>query len=355
MSGKCANVGGQAVIEGVMMRGPGSLAIAVRRPNGSIALREAPWRSIWNRLKFLRWPFLRGTVVMAEAMVNGMQALSFSAREAAPEEEREQAGQGGGSGLALALPMLLSLVVAVGLFKLLPHLAATHVGTLFRGSPLTVDEVLYHVVDGAVKIAIFVGYVAAIGLMADIRRVFMYHGAEHQAIYTHEAGEELIVENARGKSPLHPRCGTAFLMVVILIFILVAAVLMPLAPEWAKPGEGKPWFTHLLLVLLKLPLLLPVAGLAYEFNRFAGRHVDSPWLRPLLWPGLAMQLLTTRKPTDDQLEIALVSLRTALWREAAGKEARTGADGEEPLVFESFAAFETGLAAFEPAGPEAGA
>jgi uncharacterized protein YqhQ len=350
---KCTSVGGQAVIEGVMMRGPGSLAIAVRRPDGAIALKEAPWRSIWNRLRFLRWPFLRGTVVMVEAMINGMQALGFSAREATPEAERAKAGQGGGG--AMALPMLLSLVVAVGLFKLLPHLAATHLGTLLGGGPLTVDEVLYHVVDGVVKIAIFVGYVAAIGLLADIRRVFMYHGAEHQAIHTHEAGAALTVENARGKSPLHPRCGTAFLMVVILIFILVAAAAMPFAPEWAKPGAGKPWFTHLLLVLLKLPLLLPVAGLAYEFNRFAGRHVDSPWLRPLLWPGLAMQLLTTRKPTDDQLEIALVSLRTALWREAAGQEARTGADGEDPLVFESFAAFETGLAALEAAAPEAGA
>jgi uncharacterized protein YqhQ len=349
---KCANVGGQAVIEGVMMRGPGSLAIAVRRPDGTIALKEAPWHSIWNRLKFLRWPFFRGTVVMVEAMINGMQALSFSARDAMPEEERKETGKGSGSGAAVALPMLLSLVVAVGLFKLLPHLAATHLGTLLRGSPLTVDEVLYHVIDGAVKIGIFVGYVFAIGLMADIRRVFMYHGAEHQSIYTYEAGEDLVVENARRKSPLHPRCGTAFLMVVILVFIVVAAVLMPLAPEWAKPGPGKPWATHLLLVLLKLPLLLPVAGVAYEFNRFAGRHLDSPWLRPLLWPGLAMQLLTTRKPTDDQLEIALVSLRTALWREAVGQEAREEEDRDEPLVFENFAAFETGLAALESARPE---
>lgn len=331
---KCPQVGGQAVLEGVMMRSPGCLAVAVRRASGEIIVREDAWRSIWEKFKFLRWPFLRGTVVMVEAMVNGIQALNFSAdvamRDSGESKEDENRA-------TLALGLVLGLVVAIGLFKFVPHLAAAYAGKLILGRMLTADDVLYHVIDGVVKIGVFIGYVAAIGQMADIRRVFMYHAAEHKAIFTLEAGEELTVENARRKSRLHPRCGTAFLMVVILFFIVVSAVVLPWLPAWAKPGDGSPWYTHVLLVLFKLPLLVPVAGIAYEFNRFAGRNVDSPWLRPLLLPGLAMQLLTTKEPTDDQLEIGLVALRTALWREQGNRE--NPPVRQEPGVYENFAAY----------------
>jgi uncharacterized protein YqhQ len=229
------------------------------------------------------------------------------------------------------------LILAIGLFKLLPHLAATYTGELLWGAPLTVDDTFYHLVDGIVKLGIFVGYVAVIGLSKDIKRVFMYHGAEHMSIYTLEAGEALTVENARRKSTLHPRCGTAFLLVVILLFVVIAAVLMPFIPVWAKPGPGNPWYTHILVVLFKLPLLIPVAGVAYEFNRFAGRHADSLFLKPFLLPGLGMQLLTTKRPTDDQLEIALASLRTVLWRERVGANAPKQ---NEPVVYEDFGAFD---------------
>jgi uncharacterized protein YqhQ len=334
---KCPNVGGQAIIEGVMMRCPNSLAIAVRRPGGEISIKDAVWRSIWDRLRFLRWPFLRGTIVMAEALVNGMQALNFSAQEAMTEEEREQAAtEGGGGKLGFALPMLLGLAVVILLFKFVPHMAATYAGELFVQRTLTVDDWLYHVVDGVVKVLIFVAYVAGISLLKDIRRVFMYHGAEHMSIYTLEAGQELTVENARAKSTLHPRCGTAFIMVVILTFIVVAALLMPFMPDWAKPGPDQPWYNHAIVVLCKLPLLIPVAGVAYEFNRFAGRHADSPFLKPFLWPGLAMQLITTKQPTDDQLEIALAALKTALWREGVGDSIPFS---EEPRIFKDFEEF----------------
>ncbi|MCP4604916.1 MAG: DUF1385 domain-containing protein [Proteobacteria bacterium] len=334
---KCPQVGGQAVLEGVMMRSPGCLAIAVRRASGQIVVREDVWRSIWDRLKFLRWPFLRGTVIMIEALVNGMQALNFSAREAMSEEEKangEDAKEESGWGIGLTV--VLGLAIAIGLFKVLPHLAATFTGDIFYGRALTVDDLSYHIVDGVVKVGVFIAYVAAIGLFKDIRRVFMYHGAEHMAIYTLEAEEELIVENARNKTTLHPRCGTAFIMVVILLFIAVAAIAMPFVPAWAKPIPEGQWYRHLLVVLFKLPLLIPVAGIAYEFNRFAGRNVDSPLLRPLLWPGLGMQLLTTKKPTDDQLEIALVALRTALWREKVGVD---GPTRDDPIVFEDFSSY----------------
>jgi uncharacterized protein YqhQ len=320
-----------------MMRSPSCLAVAVRKENGEIAVREDIWRSIWDRLKFLRWPFFRGTVVMIEALINGMQALNFSAREAMSEQEREKSGADKGeSGLSIALTIVVGLVFAIGLFKVLPHLAATYTGKLFVGRALTVNDVSYHVVNGIIQVGVFIGYVALIGLSKEIRRVFMYHGAEHMAIYTLEAEEDLIVENARNKTTLHPRCGTAFIMVVILVFIAVAAVLMPFVPEWAKPIPGGSWTRHLLVVMFKLPLLIPVAGVAYEFNRFAGRHADSPFLKPLLWPGLGMQLLTTKRPTDDQLEIALAALRIALRREKIGVDEPTRKD---TVVFENFEAF----------------
>lgn len=331
------NVGGQAVLEGVMMRSPKSLAVAVRRESGKISVKEGVWRSIWDRLTFLRWPFLRGTVVMVEAMMNGIQALNFSASEAMAEQPESETGKNEAPGkVSIALTMVVSLLFAVLLFKFVPHLSATYFGKLLLGQALTVDDLLYHVIDGVVKITIFIGYVAVIGLSKDIARVFQYHGAEHMAIYAFEAGEPLTVENARAKTRLHPRCGTSFLMVVIIIFMLVAAALMPFLPAWAKPSPDGPWFKHVLVVVFKLPLLIPVAGLAYEFNRFAGKHCDSAWLRPLLWPGLAMQLLTTKQPTDDQLEIALVSLRAVMWREKVGEAVPDKAD---PVLYQNFAAF----------------
>ncbi len=331
---KKINVGGQAVLEGVMMRSPSSLAVAVRRPNNEIVVKEAIWHSIWDKFKFLKWPFVRGTVVMIEAMINGMQALNFSASEALPEDEENPGNNDGNmSWIQMAIPMLFSVLFAITLFKFLPHIAATYAGTLLTGKEWTVDDLNYYLVDGFIKILLFIGYVALIGMFKDIKRVFMYHGAEHMAIYTYEAGEELIVKNAKNKSRLHPRCGTSFLMVVILIFMVVSAIVLPFLPDVVKPGDGKPFYVHFLLILIKLPLLIPVAGLAYEFNRFAGNHLTSPLIRPLMWPGLFMQLLTTSQPTDDQLEISLTSLRTSLWRESVGKEI---ADGEEPLVFKDF-------------------
>ncbi len=334
---KCPQVGGQAVLEGVMMRSPKCLAVAVRRASGQIVVREDVWKSIWDKLNFLKFPFFRGTIVMIEAMVNGMQALNFSAQEAMTEEEKEsekEKGEGSGN-VSIVMTVALGLLIAIGLFKVLPHLAATFAGNLFLDRSLTVDDVWYHVVDGVVKVGIFIGYIAVIGISKDIKRVFMYHGAEHMAIYTMEAGEDLTLENARKKTTLHPRCGTAFLMVVILLFMVVAAVTMPFIPEWAKPTPEGSWARHLLVVLFKLPLLIPVAGISYEFNRFAGRHADSIFLRPLLWPGLGMQLLTTKRPDDSQLEIALVALETALRRE----EEQEMPVQEDPVVFEDFNAF----------------
>lgn len=330
---KRTSVGGQAVIEGVMMRSPNRFTVAVRRPNGEIVVRDNIWRSIWDKFRFLRWPFLRGTVVMIEAMINGVQALNFSAREGMTDEEKEKEKDNKYGSIGAGISIAITVLIAIILFKLLPHIAATYIGEIFLSRTPTVDDLLYHIVDGLVKVLIFVGYVASIGLIKEIARVFMYHGAEHMAIHTYEADEDLTVENAKSKSPLHLRCGTSFIMVVIILFIAVAAVVMPLFPEWSKPFAGGPWHRHIWIVLFKLPLLVPVAGIAYEFNRFAGRHSSSFLVMPLIWPGLAVQYLTTRRPTDDQIEIALVALKTALSEDVKKKLSN------EPVVFRNFAEY----------------
>ncbi|RJO67833.1 MAG: DUF1385 domain-containing protein [Myxococcales bacterium] len=317
------NVGGQAVIEGVMMRSPRSLAIAVRRANGEIVLTERVWESVWERYKFLRWPFVRGGIVLIEALVNGIQALMFSADQAMvgmEEDSTKAAKEGDGEakkapsepGAAMSRPMLIGTIVfslglAFAIFKGIPHLLTTLVG-------LNTDQVLFHVIDGTVKIAMFVGYVALIGRMRDIKRVFQYHGAEHKSIYAFENGEELTVENAKKYTTLHPRCGTSFIIIVLLSSIIVFMVVFPFLP----PFHDNRLVNALLQILVKLPLMLPVAGVSYEFLRWSAKHMNNPVVKLLVKPGLWLQLITTQEPDDSQLEVALVALRKALWRERVG-------------------------------------
>jgi uncharacterized protein YqhQ len=351
-------IGGQAVIEGVMMRGPSCLAVAVRRPQGAIVVRDQPWRSVWERLRFLRWPLLRGAVVLVESIANGMSALAYSARIAAGEERDSGSGvRDPGSGSAPPEPrapspesrtpsfawiLIPTLIVAVAVFKGVPHLLALLLDPLFGGRG--VSGYPFHVVDGVVKFLLFVGYLLLISRMKDIQRVFAYHGAEHKAIAAFEAGEELTVAHARGKPRLHPRCGTAFLLFVILVGVLLYMLVLPLLPPLAAAG----WLNQTLLILLKIVLLFPIAGLAYEAIRLSGRHARHPLVRALAWPGLALQRLVTREPTDDQIEIALASLATALARETAAAAARGGAEvslpAERETVFADFAAFRAATA-----------
>ena len=323
------NVGGQAIIEGIMMRSPHSLAIAIRRASGEIVVTERPWEAIWSRLKFLRLPFIRGSVVLIEALVNGIQALYFSAHHAMLDEEerlrREENGEEGAepetplnpdelddkdgavSRWALYGTIVLSLGLGFALFKGLPHLLTTFVG-------LQTDQVLFHVIDGLIKITLFIGYILLVARLPDMRRVFQYHGAEHKSIYAYENGEDLTVENARKYTTLHPRCGTSFILIVLLSSIFIFMVVFPFLPRFHPH-----WFVNALLqVAVKLPLMLPIAGLAYEFQRFSSRHMDHWLIRLATKPGLWMQLITTKEPDDSQLEIALVALRKALWRESVG-------------------------------------
>jgi uncharacterized protein YqhQ len=295
------DVGGQAVIEGVMMRGPRSLAVAVRKANGEIVLKEDRWRSLSERLPFLKWPVLRGCVVFGEALVNGMQALSFSASQAG-ESEEEQAGP-----LAIGMTMVVGLGLAVLLFVILPHALSGYLLAML-GPGYGLSSVTFNLVDGLIKILFFLCYIWAISNFHEVKRLFEYHGAEHKSIFAYEAGAELTVENARRYPRLHPRCGTSFVILVMLVSIVFFSAAFSLFPT-AKAASS---WRSLPFMGLKIVLMLPVAGLAYEVIRFCSKRMDRKFTRLVVSPGLWLQRLTTREPSDDQLEIALAALISAL-------------------------------------------
>ena len=307
------SVGGQAVIEGVMMRAPNALAIAVRTPNGEVAVKEDVWRSLSNRLKFLKWPLIRGSVVFLEALINGLQALSYSANQALEEEKGKKADKL--SSFALTLVMVVAFGVGLLFFVVIPHYLTGFLGQFF-GRDLSVDSILFHLIDGVIKVFFFVSYIYFISFMKDIRRIFQYHGAEHKCIFAYENGDELTVSNCQKYSTLHPRCGTAFLLLVFLISIFLFSLIFPFLPKF--PGLGKT-LENLVYVGIKMPLLFPIAGLAYEVIKFSGKKPDHPLLRWIIAPGLWLQHLTTRPPSDDQVEIALRALQGALRLETGQK------------------------------------
>jgi uncharacterized protein YqhQ len=293
------NVGGQAVIEGVMMKAPRRLCVAVRRSSGGIVVKNEPFRPLSARFPFLGWPFLRGPVVLGETLVQGMKALNFSAQQAL-EEEGEEMGS-----WALGLTMLVAIVAGMGLFVAVPHLLSLWLGSL-KG--FDTQSLAFHLIDGVIKVAIFVGYLWLISLMGEVRRVFQYHGAEHKSIYCFESGEELTVANARRFSRLHPRCGTAFLLVVLLISIFVFAASFPLLPRLAEAA----WLNQAAQIGIKILFMLPIAGISYEIIKLAGKRGGKGFWGLMLWPGLQMQRLTTKEPSDEQIEIALAALKAAV-------------------------------------------
>lgn len=289
--------GGQAVIEGVMMRGRKGLAIAVRKANGEISMKEEALRSITARYPFLKWPLLRGSVALIEAMVIGIKALQYSAAEFAGEEEEPLGAK------EITLTLLLSLVMTVGIFIVLPAFILRY----FHAH--VASNVLLNAIEGGLKMSLFIAYIGAISFMKDIRRVFQYHGAEHKAINCYEAGDALTVENVRAHSLIHRRCGTSFIIFVLMISIFVFSFF------------GRPPFVQ--RVLLHLALLPVVAGISYEIIRLAGRK-KSPWIvRLLSQPGMWTQRLTTREPDDTQIEVAIQSLNAVLHRDQADESTPT--------------------------------
>ncbi|MBI3178082.1 MAG: DUF1385 domain-containing protein, partial [Deltaproteobacteria bacterium] len=337
----------QAILEGVMMRSPHSLAIAVRRPNGEIVVKEDRWVSIWDKARWLRKPFLRGAVVLFESMHNGMKALTFSADEAAKFMEEQEATEsaakaesaahqagsgvakvagpaaaaaakesagGGMSQLAIVGTIAISIAFGFALFAALPHFLTWAAGHLLGSEALISGKDLgFQVVDGVIKIAVLVGYMALISRMPDIQRVFQYHGAEHKSIYCYEKGLPLTVANARTFTTLHPRCGTSFLLITVVTSIALFSLIFPLMPEISD----KKWLNQLAYVFVKLPLMFPVAGIAYEMTRLSAKFPTNLIVRGFTWPGLQLQHITTKEPDDSQLEIALVALQMTLRREMA--------------------------------------
>lgn len=299
-------VGGQAVIEGIMMRAPRTFTVVVRRPDGELSVREDRWHSPMERWPFLKKPFLRGCIVLYEAMYNGIQALTYSAQEALGEEEEKL------SPLALAGTIATAFGGAILLFVVIPHLATLGIGALL-GKDLGVRSVWFHIIDGVIKVGMFVGYILLISLLSEIRRVFEYHGAEHKSIHAYESGEELTVENARKHPTLHARCGTAFILLVLIFSILLFTMVFPFIPNDLVGGRVA---TNIFFIFVKILLLMPIAGCSYEIIRL-GERTNNPILNLLLRPGLWLQKLTTREPTDDQIEVALTALRKTLAKEAS--------------------------------------
>ncbi|SFQ98233.1 DUF1385 domain-containing protein [Desulfoscipio geothermicus] len=278
--------GGQAVIEGVMMRGPDSRAVAVRRPDRSIVVDHKPVSSITSRLKPLKWPMIRGVVMLFESLVMGLQALSFSAGQAMEEEEEELTTRD------IAITMIMAFALAIVLFVVVPT-GATHL--LTRWVP---GSLLQNLVEGIIRIGVFLIYVAAIARMNDIKRVFRYHGAEHKVINAYEAGDELTVERVQSYPTYHPRCGTSFLLIVLVVSILVFASL----------GEQVLWWR----ILSRILLLPVVAGISYELLKASARYEKNPLFCVVAAPGRWVQKLTTAEPDDDMVEVAMTALRAVL-------------------------------------------
>ena len=302
--------GGQALIEGVMIRGQTCVSIAVRRPNGEILVETQPigWR--WART-IRRIPFVRGVIVLSEMLVVGTRALIFSANVAAEEEAphpdplpegegkdtekegTESKGPGGLSSWAVAGSVGVSLLLAIAIFFATPVFATRLVDSWFETSNLWSN-----IIEGVIRLLMFVAYIALIGLMPDIRRVFAYHGAEHMTIHAREHGQPLDTASIRQFGTAHPRCGTAFILVVLVVAIIVHVF-------WTPPGL----IDRVISRVVVLPL---IAGLSYEIIRFSGFHVNNILVKAIIWPNLLLQALTTRQPDDDQIEVAVRALEGAL-------------------------------------------
>ena len=308
ISKQYASIGGQAVIEGVMMRSPNAFVVAVRLPSGKIRLRRDQWFGLSQKLNFLKKPFIRGILVLIETMANGIVSLNYSANQAMEEEEKKASEK---IDFSTFISIGLSFVFGVGLFVMLPHFLTAYIESSL-GSVWGLDSFMFHAVDGGIKAAIFILYIFLIGFIPDIRRVFQYHGAEHKSISTFEAQEELIVENARKYPTFHPRCGTTFIFFLLFISIVLFAGLFVFIPI---PEHFPFIIRHITAILIKVVLTFPVAGISYEIIKKVGSICDTKVGKIISYPGMLLQRLTTKEPDDEQLEVALSSIKAVLYLE----------------------------------------
>ncbi len=298
------NIGGQAVIEGVMMRAPRAMAIAVRRPSGEIVVKKDEVVPLSERFPVVKLPIVRGAVALFQSLIVGISALNFSANEAVVEEDADGTEKKELSSWAMAGTMAVAFGFGILLFFIMPlYLTKLLVPVIGQ------SNLLFNLVDGIIRVAVFLLYIVSISRMNDIQRVFQYHGAEHKSIFAFEAGDPLTVENVRGYSRLHPRCGTSFLLIVMVVSIVIFSMIPKLWPFYLKAGSR--------VVLLPL-----IAGVSYEFLKWSARNDQSPLVRLIIAPGLALQKLTTREPDDSQIEVAIRSMEEALAVNAGYKDDR---------------------------------
>ena len=288
-------IGGQAVLEGVMMRSPSNWAVAVRKPDGKIAQVVNEIASPMAKRRIWRLPVIRGVIALGESLAIGFRALAISANVASREEDEEGKVVTEISRGQIIFSFAIAIGFALMLFKVGPAL-------LTNWLPID-DTAWFVIVEGLIRVAVFIAYIGLIGLLPDLKRVFQYHGAEHKTINALEGGSELTPEKVQKFSLIHPRCGTAFLLWVMVIGVFVFALV------------GRPvWYWLIISRILLLPV---IAGLAYELIRYAGKHQDNRVLMTLLAPGLWLQRLTTREPSDDQVEVSIQALQRVIEKEAA--------------------------------------
>jgi uncharacterized protein YqhQ len=325
VSKQYASIGGQAVIEGVMMRSPNAFVVAVRKPDGSIRLRRDQWYGLSNRLSFLKKPFLRGILTLIETMANGIVSLNYSANIAMDEENKKAATE---KGITLEeyekskkskekvsfetfLSIGASFLFGIGLFVFVPHVLTAFIQD-YSGATWDLQSWQWHAIDGSINAFIFLAYIFSISFIPDIKKVFQYHGAEHKSISTFEAGEELTIENARKHPTFHPRCGTTFIFFLMFVSIILFAIIFAIVPIGANSPVV---LKHLYAILFKISLTLPIAGISYELIKFLGKNPNSSFGKVLSFPGKMLQKLTTKEPNDTQLEIALASIKAVLFLE----------------------------------------
>ena len=307
--------GGQAVIEGVMIRGRDHFGLAVRREDGSIELHHEPLNSFYNG-RPRRWPLVRGFLTLLETMLLGIKALQLSANMAAMD--RDPDAEEGIPAWVMATTLGIALFFGVGLFFITPLMIA------WALNPVLNSDLLSEIVEGAIRLAFLLGYITLIGMLRDVKRVFAYHGAEHMTVHALEAGLPLTVENVRKFGTPHARCGTAFLLTVVVVSVVVFALLLGPPLEWRIASR-----------ILLLPV---IAAVSYEFLRFSGVHQDAWFGRMIAQPGLWLQKLTTRQPDDAQIEVAIRAMETAIAADAGesiakrvpsdATEFEAGPDGE---------------------------
>lgn len=326
-------IGGQAVLEGVMMRAPRAYTVAVRRPDGTLAIRETPYEP---RLaaRMSKVPLARGIATLVESLSLGWDAMKFSADQQMTEQERAESDGSEGK-----LAVLLSAVIAIGLFIGSPQLLATFVGRAFGLDPSS--GFWFHALIGVCKLLVLLAYLGFVGSMPEMKRVFQYHGAEHMTIHAYEQGLPLDVANVRAQTTLHPRCGTTFLVLVVLVGIVLGTIVGPLLVPDPRGLVG-----GFSLFLVRVALLPFIAAVSYELQRFTARYCTTGPLRLLLLPGFLFQKITTRIPDDAQLEVAIAAMQAAAWRDEVGE---TRVTDEAPVVFADFAAFADALPELRPA------